>query len=294
MPASYIPSGYRLLNENDNGKIFGVDLEPTIYIDNTAYVEPDIGAGSFYLYLGADFLGPLVSSCVFYEFFYSESSSGSVTIRFNCHHIEGNSPLTNKIYDGSNWINGTYVDITQPLTLYKTTGSISTSVSGVYDLINWLYVKDKVEEPEEEQDPYNIKLIEPKLTIHCEGATMEKDIVVTVDTVEEWDGSYTESDTDPSVSGYTVTLEGTFDYGGSYIKYKINGGDVVSTEGASSPIVLEGVETIVFSGGSGSYGFNVGTTPNGSEIGSFQVEEVTYNPTSNITLYISSYGGGAN
>ena len=108
--------------------------------------------------------------------------------------------------------------------------------------------------------------------------------------VEEWDGSYTESDL-----GYTVTLEGFFGstiYG--YLSYQVNGGEVISCEGKTSPIVIEGVQNIVFTKSGVSSHINIGTTTGGSDVGGVRDgHSLTYTPTQDITLYCTEVGGGS-
>jgi hypothetical protein len=123
--------------------------------------------------------------------------------------------------------------------------------------------------------------------------TSKASVVVNISsgpTSEEWDGSYTESDL-----GYTVTLEGSFgstNYG--YLSYQVNGGEVISCEGKTSPIVIEGVQNIAFTKSGVSSSVDMGTTTGGSDVGSvYDGQPLTYVPTQNITLYCNEVAGGS-
>ena len=159
-----IPEGYRLLTKDDVGKVFGTDLELEVYIDNTVqpsfYSPDDYGSTTINL---TNFIELIIGYG--YPPYDDFTSTEENTIRFNQSVIR------------VDWINSSAFgyNVEWVITDYTFTENVEiTSYNTDSDWNNFFYVKDK-------SDPYNIKLTEPKLTIHCEEQTMKKDIVVQTD-----------------------------------------------------------------------------------------------------------------
>lgn len=214
-----IPEGYRLLTKDDVGKVFGTDLELEVYIDDTVqpsfYPPDDYGSTTINL---TNFIELIIGYG--YPPYDDFTSTEENTIRLNQSAI------------CTHWINSSafgYNDIWY-ITDYTFTDNVEiTSFNTDMDWNNWFYVKDK-------PDPYNIKLTEPKLTIHCEGATMEKDVVVQVDV---YDGTVEggEVESGGGAKNFTLTIETEYADAStiSSIQYSVDGNDLVDTGITTAP-----------------------------------------------------------
>ena len=276
-----IPEGYRLLTSADIGKVFGVDLEPSIFIDTSATLTNSIITASFVALDSSN--EDLDSSNDLIRGAYVEDGWG-YQIEFNYgiysyHYFvklgEFDQEYVDEINSISN-INGTITAVG-----YNGNDSWNT----------WLYVKDI-----EASDPYNITSTRPKITINCKGKIMTKDLTITR---EFWDGSYEEV-----VNGYTVTLQlGTYLSRNPFTSdtgytYSIDGGVTkIPLYNKSVPIVLNNVQTIGFYGTS-ALSLHLGSTPEGSEYGYVHggngIYENVISVDKDTTIYVSAseYGSG--
>lgn len=198
-----IPNGYRLLTIDDVGKVFGVDLEPSIFIDSSATLTNSIITASFVgLNSSNNFIrGVYMEDGFEYQI---EFNYGTYSYFFFVTHGGFNQDNVAEINAVSN-INGTITAV---------------GYSNDDDWNNWLYVKDKA-------DPYNIKIKNKEgIKLLTKDKTIEftDDVKVTIDEsllgggeakkysfeIEEYDnggwGPFDVSiDGDPFVSGYYIS-----------------------------------------------------------------------------------------
>lgn len=201
-----IPEGYRLLTANDVGKVFGVDLELDVYIDGS--------------------VTPIDSIFV---------NNTTINLTNFIHTTKTYDEMGYEAYVPQIFLNddgifqfATWFDFNNPFTMPSDL-SVSSYNTDIEGWNNFFYVKDK-------PDPYNIKLTEPKLTIHCEGATMEKEIVVQADV---YDGTVEggEVESGGGAKNFTLTIETEYADAAtiSSIQYSVDGNDLVDTGITTAP-----------------------------------------------------------
>lgn len=130
-----IPKGYRLLTAEDIGKVFGVDLETTLYIDT----DVEISNESYFIQgKTTDLTNFMQASKLYdsgYEFYMSRISWSSITT---------GGMETDLAWEGSlGWVN------TQESPIIADTGLEITSFNTDYNWNTWFYVKDKADPKEQ-------------------------------------------------------------------------------------------------------------------------------------------------
>ena len=183
-----IPQGYRLLNESDIGKTFGVDLETLVYFDTSVkpYAShpstPSASQKQYYITLinteNADSYG---NSYLAKAWVIRHASTGALVWYIYIRESDetGRSCYT---YSASNSKDKWDKE-------YTTVGNYTiSSLDFTSQFINnWLYVKDIVPEEDEEEeettsDPYTITIKNKSgITLLVEGKYLTKDITILLD-----------------------------------------------------------------------------------------------------------------
>lgn len=215
-----IPEGYRLLTSADIGKVFGVDLEPSIFIDTSATLTNSIiTASCVRLDSYNDFiLGAYIEDGFEYQIqFRYETQYATHFVQFG----EFYQDIVDNINAISN-INGTITAV---------------GYSNDDNWNNWLYVKDI-----EVADPYSIKIKNKegiKLLTKDKDIHFDDDVKITIDESLLGGGE---------AKKYNFTLYQDIDTGGNSDQYySVDGGAFEVVPYADNSVSLTGNTLVIFS-----------------------------------------------
>lgn len=198
-----IPEGYRLLTSADIGKTFGVELEPTFYIDNSVSIQQD--TNYFWLNLGNSFSHPSLDYPVYY-LYHDVSGSGSVSIYFM-------DDDTNFIYLNTSGTWTSSIDFSQPFSMaYSVDDPISFSDSFTDSLNNFFYVKDKDNRTPKEKFVDSVDSLAKSITDKA-GTTGKKSITELKGLVDNLKTTFTgqEKTVTPSKTSQVITPDTSYD-----------------------------------------------------------------------------------